>query len=66
MAEFLLPANSRIGKGKHYRAPEEAANVRRFAVYRYDPDRGVNPRMDTYDVDMDDCLLSRWRLKRGR
>ncbi len=55
MAEFLLPANSRIGKGKHYLAPEESARVRRFAVYRYDPDSGENPRMDTYDVDMDDC-----------
>ena len=55
MADFLLPPNSRIRKGRHYPAPEGAGNVRRFAVYRYDPDSGENPRMDTYDVDMDAC-----------
>ena len=55
MADFFLPPNSRIRKGRHYPAPEGAGNVRRFAVYRYDPDSGENPRMDTYDVDMDAC-----------
>lgn len=55
MAEFRLPKNSRIGKGKHFSAPDGATNTRRFAVYRYDPDSDENPRMDTYDVDMDSC-----------
>ena len=55
MAEFLLPPNSRIKKGKHFPAADGTANVRRFAVYRFDPDAGENPRMDTYDVDMDSC-----------
>ena len=55
MAEFRLPANSRIRKGKHFAAPDGATNTRRFAVYRYDPDSGENPRVDTYDVDMDSC-----------
>jgi succinate dehydrogenase / fumarate reductase iron-sulfur subunit len=55
VAEFRLPENSRIGKGRHFPAPDGAKNVRRFVVYRYDPDSGENPRMDTYDVDMDEC-----------
>ena len=55
MAEFRLPANSRIKKGKHHSAGDGSANVRRFAVYRYDPDSGENPRLDTYEVDMDTC-----------
>lgn len=56
MAEFTLPKNSKINKdGKHYKAPEGAKNVRAFKVYRYDPDTGENPRMDTYEVDMDKC-----------
>ncbi len=55
MAEFQLPKNSRIGKGKHFPAPDGATNTRQFAVYRYDPDSGDNPRMDTYDVDLDQC-----------
>jgi succinate dehydrogenase / fumarate reductase iron-sulfur subunit len=55
MAQFTLPANSKIGKGKTYQAPDNAGTVRRFVVYRYDPDGGENPRMDTYEVDMDLC-----------
>ena len=55
MAEFRLPPNSRLRSGAHFPAADGATNTRRFAVYRYDPDSGENPRMDTYDVDMDDC-----------
>lgn len=56
MAEFTLPQNSKINKnGKSYKAPEGTKNVRAFKVYRYDPDSGANPRMDTYEVDMDKC-----------
>ena len=29
--------------------------MRKFQVYRDDPDSGENPRMDTYELDMDDC-----------
>lgn len=55
MAEFRLPPKSRVKKGRHFAAPANAVNTRRFAVYRYDPDSGENPRVDTYDVDMDSC-----------
>ncbi len=55
MAQFRLPANSRISRGKHHPAPEGAKNTRRFAVYRYAPDSGENPRVDTYEVDLDSC-----------
>jgi len=55
MAEFTLPANSIVKKGKHFPAPEGAINTRKFSIYRYDPDTGSNPRVDTFDVDMDTC-----------
>ncbi len=55
MADFRLPPNSRIKKGKHFAAADGANNTRRFAIYRYDPDSGENPRVDTYEVDMDTC-----------
>jgi succinate dehydrogenase / fumarate reductase, iron-sulfur subunit len=29
--------------------------IKRFDVYRYDPDSEQNPRIDTYQVDLDDC-----------
>ena len=55
MAQFNLPANSIVKKGKEFPAPAGAINVKRFKVYRYDPDSGSNPRVDTYDVDLDTC-----------
>ncbi|MEX0976044.1 MAG: succinate dehydrogenase iron-sulfur subunit [Woeseia sp.] len=55
MADFRVPANSRIAKGRHFPAAEGVSNLQRFAVYRYDPDSGENPRIDTYDVDMANC-----------
>jgi len=55
VADFRLPANSRIRKGRHFTAQNGASNTRRFAIYRYDPDSGDNPRVDTYDLDMDSC-----------
>jgi succinate dehydrogenase / fumarate reductase iron-sulfur subunit len=56
MVEFNLPANSKIGKnGKTHKAAAGTANVRNFQVYRYDPDSGENPRLDTFEVDMDGC-----------
>jgi len=55
MAEFRLPKNSRVQSGQTFKAPQGAKNVKRFHVYRYDPDTGDNPRMDVYEVDMDKC-----------
>lgn len=55
MAKFLLPPNSRIQPGKEHPAPEGAGNVRTFKVYRWEPDSGENPRLDTYEVDLDRC-----------
>jgi succinate dehydrogenase / fumarate reductase iron-sulfur subunit len=55
MAKFALPANSKIGKGSYHPAPQGAKRIKRFNVYRWDPDLGENPRMDSYEVDLDDC-----------
>jgi succinate dehydrogenase / fumarate reductase iron-sulfur subunit len=55
MVELTLPKNSRVQKGKTHKAPAGATNVRKFQVYRWSPDDDENPRMDTYEVDMDTC-----------
>ncbi|MEO0974921.1 MAG: 2Fe-2S iron-sulfur cluster-binding protein, partial [Pseudomonadota bacterium] len=55
MAQFRLPKNSRIGAGKTHAAANGASNKKRFQIYRYDPTSGDNPRVDTYELDMDDC-----------
>ena len=55
MVELTLPKNSRVVTGKTWPKPEGATNVRTFRIYRWDPDTGANPRVDTYFVDLDTC-----------
>ena len=55
MAQFRLPANSKIRPGKLFKAPAGAKQVRAFKIYRFDPESGENPRVDTYEVDMASC-----------
>jgi len=55
MAEFTLPKNSKVEKGKTIAAANGARNKKTFRVYRWEPDSGNNPRMDTYEIDLDKC-----------
>jgi succinate dehydrogenase / fumarate reductase iron-sulfur subunit len=55
MAEFKLPANSRVVGGKTYYSSGNAKDLKTFQVYRWDPDSGENPRIDTYQVDIGSC-----------
>jgi succinate dehydrogenase / fumarate reductase, iron-sulfur subunit len=55
MAEFTLPAHSKVGTGKTYPAPAGAKRVKDFKVYRWNPEDGQNPRLDTFQVDLDQC-----------
>jgi succinate dehydrogenase / fumarate reductase, iron-sulfur subunit len=52
LAEFRLPKNSRITKGRAYPA-EAGTRLKTFKIYRYDPDTGHNPRWDSYTIDLD-------------
>jgi len=55
MAEFTLPANSKVGAGKTWPAPPGATRVKNFKIYRWSPDDDQNPRLDTYEVDLATC-----------
>ena len=55
LAKFFLPGNSKIHEGKTFKAPEGAIDIRRFRIYRWNPDDGANPRIDTYEIDLDLC-----------
>ena len=55
MVQFTLPKNSKIKTGKTWPKPEGAKNVRKFQIYRWNPDDGKNPQIDTYFLDMDKC-----------
>ena len=61
LKRFPIPRNlgvspgSRIVKGRNWPAPGGATRVKAFEVYRFDPDLEGNPRLDTFEVNLDDC-----------
>ncbi|MEM7237703.1 MAG: succinate dehydrogenase iron-sulfur subunit [Pseudomonadota bacterium] len=55
MVEFTLPKNSTITVGKTWPKPDTGTNLKKVKVYRWDPDSGENPHLDTYFVDLDAC-----------
>jgi succinate dehydrogenase / fumarate reductase iron-sulfur subunit len=54
MVEFALPANSKVSQGKTWPAPG-ANKVKKFKIYRWNPDDGKTPQVDTYEVDLEAC-----------
>ncbi len=57
MVQFRLPPDSRYSQqpGRHHPAPADARRVRQFRIYRWNPDTREPPRVDTYDIDLDQC-----------
>jgi succinate dehydrogenase / fumarate reductase iron-sulfur subunit len=54
MVQLTLPKNSRVTEGKIWARPN-AVRVTEFRIYRWSPDDGQNPRIDTYYIDRDGC-----------
>ncbi|MBI1385389.1 MAG: succinate dehydrogenase iron-sulfur subunit [Rhizobiales bacterium] len=53
MVQLTLPKNSKVGKGRTWNA--KGRGTREFKVYRWNPDDGQSPRLDTYHIDPADC-----------
>ncbi len=52
---FGISTNSRVKRGQTWPSPAGATHLKTFEIYRFDPDSGNNPQIDTYEVDLDDC-----------
>ena len=55
MVEITLPKNSRPAEGRTWHHAPHARQEREYRIYRFDPESGKNPRIDTYFVDVKDC-----------
>ena len=55
MVQFNLPKNSKIKKAIILNQILIQKILKKVNVYRWDPDKDENPRVDTYEVDMDNC-----------
>lgn len=54
MAELTLPKNSKINHAGKYHTCE-GKNKKTFKIYRYDPETGENPRIDSFEIDTAQC-----------
>ncbi len=52
---FFLPGKSRVTAGRAHRAPAGAGRVKTFRVFRWAPDERRDPRVDSFEIDLDDC-----------
>ncbi len=57
MVELALPRNSKVTAGKTWTQAirGEKKNWKEFRIYRWSPDDGKNPRIDSYTIDLDEC-----------
>ena len=57
MVEFALPKNSKINKkGNIYKYEgDDRSNLKKFNIYRYDPETEENPRIDSYEINLNEC-----------
>ena len=59
MVQLRLPPHSRVTPGKHYASPLAPSSSPQdglcFSLYRYDPESGDNPRLDTYVLAPSAC-----------
>ncbi|MEI7839788.1 MAG: succinate dehydrogenase iron-sulfur subunit [Methylococcaceae bacterium] len=53
MVEFTLPKNSVVTHP--LRPPSKGGDFQRVEVYRWSPDSGENPHVDTFDIPRDEC-----------
>ncbi|GLK72196.1 succinate dehydrogenase iron-sulfur subunit [Ancylobacter dichloromethanicus] len=55
MVQLTLPKNSQLVEGKVWPKPAGTNRLTEYKIYRWNPDDGKNPSVDTYFVDRDDC-----------
>ena len=49
MVQINLPKNSKVQKGKYYKDKTGSKNIKKVNIYRWDPDKNENPKIDTFE-----------------
>ena len=54
MTRISLPKNSKFVKGDYYKS-QNNKNVKKIKIYRWNPDTKSNPKIDTFEINLDQC-----------
>ena len=55
MVKFILPDNSKVVEGRAHQNKEQTINSKKLKIYRWDPEKQENPRLDSYEIDQKKC-----------
>ena len=55
MSQFNLPEKSKVLKGNYFKDLTGSENIKKINIYRWDPDKNENPKIDTFEVDTEKC-----------
>ena len=55
MVQLTLPRNSKVTSGRRWNEPQSGGEWKEFQIYRWNPDDGLNPRLDTYWIERKNC-----------
>ena len=55
MVEFTLPQNSKVVEGTTHCPTQVSENPKKLKIYRWDPEKKENPRLDSYEIDKKKC-----------
>ena len=55
MVQFTLPTNSKIVEGRTHQNKDQNILSKKLKIYRWDPEKQENPRLDTYEIDQKKC-----------
>ena len=55
MVQFTLPKNSKVTEGIFHGPKLPSIIPKKLIIYRWDPDKKENPRLDTYEIDQKKC-----------
>ena len=55
MVQFTLPVNSKVVEGRTYQNKDQNILLKKLKIYRWDPEKQENPRLDTYEINQKKC-----------
>ena len=55
MVQLTLPKNSKVTEGILHKPKQSSVIPKKLIIYRWDPDKKENPRLDTYEIDQKKC-----------
>ena len=50
MVKFMLPVNSKVVEGRTHNNKEQNISPKKLKIYRWDPEKQKNPRLDSYET----------------